>query len=66
MRIVRTFVWRDGRADDRDEIRSPTIDHFVAHRGELFELRSWKIRYPPGERRVTEVLYDELGDRPDS
>ena len=59
MRMVRTFVWNDGRPDDTDEIRSTGIDRHVRHRGVLFQLRTWDIRYPPGERRVTEAVYDE-------
>ena len=59
MRIVRTFVWNDERPDDTDEIRSTGIEHHVRHQGVLFGLRSWDIRYPPGQRRVTEAIYDE-------
>ena len=59
VRIVRTFVWSDERPDDIDEIRSTGIDHHVRHHGVLFQLRTWDIRYPPGQQRVTEVIYDE-------
>jgi hypothetical protein len=62
MRMVRTFVWGDGRPDDSDEIRSTGIDRHVRYRGVLFQLRTWDIRYPPGERRVTEAVYDEAVD----
>jgi hypothetical protein len=59
VRIVRTFVWNDERPDDTDEIRSTGIDHHVRYQGVLFELRTWDIRYPPGQPRLTEVIYDE-------
>jgi hypothetical protein len=59
MRIARTFVWDDGRPDDHDEIVSPAVDHRARHDGVQFELRHWDIRYRPGERRVTEAIYDE-------
>jgi len=60
VRIVRTFVWNDDeRPDDNDEIRSTGIDHHVRYHGVLFQLRTWDIRYPPGQRRVTEAIYDE-------
>jgi hypothetical protein len=57
--MVRTFVWNDERPDDTDEIRATGIDHHVRYQGALFKLRTWDIRYPPGERRVTEAIYDE-------
>ena len=60
VRIVRTFVWNDERPDDTDEIRATGVDHHVRHHGVLFQLRTWDIRYPPGQRRITEVIYDEL------
>ena len=60
MRTERTFVWRDDRPDDRDELRSETVQHLVQHAGVTFELRSWDVRYAPGKPRVTEVVYDEL------
>ena len=59
MQIVRIFVWNDERPDDTEEIRSTGIDHHVRHHGVLFRLRTWEIRYPPGQRRVTEAIYDE-------
>ena len=59
VRIVRTFVWSDERPDDTDEIRSLELEHHVRYHGVLFHLRTWDIRYPPGERRVTEAIYDE-------
>ena len=54
-RIVRVFTWRDGRPDDRDEIRSLDIPQHVTHAGTLFELRTWDIRYPQGKERVTDA-----------
>jgi len=59
VRIVRTFVWSDERPDDTDEIGSLELEHHVRYHGVLFHLRTWDIRYPPGERRVTEAIYDE-------
>ena len=59
MRIVRTFVWRDERANDTDELRSTDLAHHVGHEGVSFLLRSWDIRYPSGKPRVTEAIYDE-------
>jgi hypothetical protein len=60
MRIERRFVWKDGRPDGRDELRSETIAPRVRHDGVTFELRSWDIRYKPGRPRVTEAVYDEV------
>ena len=48
MRIHRTFVWRDGRPDDEEEIRSEVVDHLVSHGGARFVLCSWDMRFPPG------------------
>ena len=59
MRIVRTFVWRDERADDTDELRCSELDHRVGHHGAWFKLRTWDVRYPMGQPRVTEAIYDE-------
>ena len=59
MRIAQVFVWKDDRPDDHVEIRSVDIPHHVTHDGTLFELRTWDIRYPPGQLRVTEAIYDE-------
>ena len=59
MKITRTFVWRNERPDDHDEIRSGRLDHHLLHDGVRFELRGWDIRYTPGEPRVTEATYDE-------
>ena len=59
MRIVRTFVWSDDRPNDNDELRSTELDHPVGHHGVSFNLRTWDIRYPSGEPRVTEAIYDE-------
>jgi hypothetical protein len=65
MRIARVFVWQDtDRPDDHDEIRSLEIPHSVTHAGVHFELRSWDIRYPQGEERVTDAFYDEAVQRP--
>ena len=61
MRIVRTFVWQDGRADGYDEIRSVGIDHRVLHQGLPFRLREWDIRYVQGGGRVTEAIYEQRG-----
>lgn len=60
MRLARVFVWSDDRPDDRDEIRSVVIAPHVTHAGTLFELRTWDIRYPPGQERVTDAFYDEV------
>ena len=62
MRIARHFTWSDERPDDRDEIRSVDIPPRVTHAGVLFALRTWDIRYPPGEERVTDAFYDEVVD----
>ena len=45
--------------DDRDEIRSPEIPHHVTHNGRRFELRTWDVRYPQGQERITDAFYDE-------
>jgi hypothetical protein len=60
MRIARVFVWADGRPDGQDEIRSLDIPHQVTHEGVHFTLRSWDIRYPHGQERVTDAIYDEV------
>ena len=60
MRIARVFVWSDDRPDDHDEIRSIDIPPRVTHAGVLFELRTWDIRYAPGQERVTDAFYDEV------
>ena len=60
MRIARVFVWKDGRPDDQDEIRSREIPHHVTHEGSRFELRAWDVRYPQGQERVTDAVYDEV------
>ena len=62
MRIARVFVWRDDRPDEHDEIRSIDIPTRVTHAGVLFELRTWDIRYPAGQERVTDAFYDEVVD----
>ena len=56
MKITRTFVWRNERPDDSEEIRSARVDHHVLHDGVAFELRGWDIRYPPGQLGVTEAV----------
>jgi hypothetical protein len=60
MRIERVFVWTDGRPDGHDEIRSLDIPHHVTHEGTRFELRTWHVRYPQGQERVTDAIYDEV------
>lgn len=68
MRIARVFVWKDGRPDEHEEIRSLSVAHHVTHAGARFELRSWDLRYPYGQERVTDAIYDEVGPfagRPD-
>lgn len=64
MRIARVFVWSDDRLDDRDEIRSLDILHHVTYEGALFKLRTWDIRYPQGEERITDAFYDEVTSWP--
>ena len=59
MRIARVFVWADGRPESRDEIRSVDIPHDVTHEGTHFQLRTWDVRYPQGEERITDAFYDE-------
>jgi hypothetical protein len=59
VRIARTFVWRDDRADEHDEILSGELTHRVFHEGSWFELRGWDVRYRSGAPRVTEAVYDE-------
>jgi len=60
VRIERRFVWKDGRPDDHDALRSARIEHHVRLNGTRFELRGWDIRYTPGRPRVTEATYDEV------
>lgn len=60
MRIARVFVWNDDRPDGHDEIRSVDIPRQVTHDGAHFMLRTWDIRYPPGEDRVTDAIYDQV------
>lgn len=60
MLITRTFVWGAGRPDDSDEISSPNVDHLVTHDGVDFQLGRWDVRYRPGERRVTEAVYEKV------
>ena len=62
MRISRHFTWSDERPDDVDEIRSIDIAPRVTHAGVPFALRTWDLRYPPGEERVTDAFYDEVVD----
>jgi hypothetical protein len=57
MRIARHFTWSDGRP-----VRSIDIAPRVTHAGVRFALRTWDIRYPPGEERVTDAFYDEVVD----
>jgi hypothetical protein len=65
LRIARTFVWRHGRPDDHDEIRSEEIVRHVSHRGARFELHSWMLRFAPGQERVTDAIYNEIGSADD-
>ena len=60
MRIARVFVWKDGRPDDQDDIRSVDIPHHVTYEGAHFQLRTWDIRYPAGQERITDAFYDEV------
>ena len=61
MRLARVFAWSDAdRLDDRDEIRSLELPRKVTHAGASFELRTWDIRDPAGEDRVTDAFYDEV------
>ena len=62
MRIARHFTWSDGRPVDRDDVRSIDIAPRVTHAGVRFALRTWDIRYPPDEERVTDAFYDEVVD----
>ena len=58
--IQRTFVWKNGRPADRDEMPgTASIQRQVRHKGCRFVLRGWKVRYTPGEKSVTEATYDE-------
>jgi hypothetical protein len=59
-RIARVFVWNDDRPDDHDEIRSVDIAPYVTHSGTLFAFRTWDIRYPPAQERITDAFYDEV------
>ena len=59
MRIQRRFVWSDERADEYQELLSPSIDRHLVHDGVTFHLRHWDIRIPPGKRGLTEAVYDE-------
>jgi len=60
MRLARVFAWADERPDDRDEIRAQKIAEHVTYQGTLFELRTWDIRYPQGQERITDAFYDEI------
>jgi len=60
MRIARVFIWSDERPDEHDEIRSVDIPRRVTHGGVHFELRTWDIRYPQGQERITDAIYDEV------
>ena len=60
MRIARVFVWNDDRPDEHDEIRSLDIARHVTHAGASFVLRTWDIRYPQGQERITDAFYDEV------
>lgn len=60
MRIARVFEWSDQRADDHDEIRSLDIASHVTHEGTLFALRTWDIRFPQGQERITDAFYGEV------
>jgi hypothetical protein len=59
MRIARVFVWGDERPDDHDEIRAVDIPHHVTHQGVHFDLRIWDMRFPQGQERITDAIYDE-------
>lgn len=63
MRIHRTFVWRDHRADGSDAISSDVIASRAVHQGVAFELRNWLMRYADGSRHA-EAVYDEIISRP--
>ena len=63
MRIARRFVWNDGRPDDHDEVFAASVGHRVTHDGVRFALGRWDIRYPAGERRVTDAIYNEIHPR---
>lgn len=63
MRIQRRFVWSDERADEYQELLSPSIDRHLVHDGVHFHLRHWDIRTPPGKRGLTEAVYDEAVQR---
>jgi hypothetical protein len=60
LRIARLFSWNDDRPDEHDEISSVDIAPHVTHAGRLFKLRTWDIRYPQGEERITDAFYDEV------
>ena len=62
MRIARTLCGVMVVLDDHDEIVSPSVDHRGRRDGVLFVLRGWDIRYRPGERRVTEAVFDVVVD----
>ena len=65
MRIVRRFVWSNGRPDDHDVVVSASVANRVTHEGVAFVLRHWDIRYRPAERRINEAIYNEMdGHRP--
>ena len=60
MRIARVFAWADDRPDDRDEIRAQEIAEHLKYQETLFELRTWDLRYPQGQERITDAFYDEV------
>jgi len=62
MRIARVFVRTDDRPNEHDEIRSLDIAPHVTHEGVHFHLRTWDIRFPQGQERVTGAIYDEAVD----
>jgi len=59
MRIQRRFVWSDERADDYEELLSPSIDRHLIHDAVQFDLRHSDIRSRPGKPLLTEAVYDE-------
>jgi hypothetical protein len=62
--ITRTYVWRNGRPDDRDQVRSQWIARRVRYEGAVFELRNWVMRYPAdGGIRQVDAVYDEVPSR---
>ena len=51
------------RRPPRRSRRDPLVRHrrpHVTHEGTLFALRTWDIRYPQGQERITDAFHNEV------